>query len=383
MTTPDRVATMHAGAMPIDLHAHPATKTYFGNARLKERYTPDPGFNPVELRTSYPSLVDGGVSVVCSSVYVPEHFLKKDCWVIALASNAIPRLKEALNTPSDGVAKKMLRFVEDQVAEVNATNPARPMVVARTFAELEAARAAGKLVLVHTLEGAHALNDDVDNIQVFSDLGVASITLAHFYPNGFAPPVEAVPGDVFLRVLGCFRYREDEWLGLTARGKDAIADMFDRGVIVDLTHCTPRARSEAFDIPNPKHRPIVMTHVGTHALRPLSMNPTDDEIKKIAATGGVVGVIFYNYWLTGSRESGWDTRAQIIPHVRHLMNVGGEDCVAFGSDFDGMTDPPDDLKQPAELPGLTEALLAAGFTDDQVSKFLGANAFRVLREGWH
>jgi len=114
MTDPGQVAEVHARAKPIDLHAHPSTKIYFGKAKLKKRYTPDPGFNPVELRTSYPSMVEGGLGAVCSAVYVPEHYLRKDCWVIDLASNAIPRLREALTRPADRVAKKMLKVVEDQ-----------------------------------------------------------------------------------------------------------------------------------------------------------------------------------------------------------------------------------------------------------------------------
>ncbi len=114
------------------------------------------------------------------------------------------------------------------------------------------------------------------------------------------------------------------------------------------------------------------------------MNPTDEEIRVIAATGGVIGVIFYNHWLTTEnvKKDGADTLASVIQNIRHIYRVGGEDCVAFGSDFDGMTDPPDDLKEPGDLPNLTAALMVDGYTPEQIKKFLGGNVQRVLQEGW-
>ena len=82
------------------------------------------------------------------------------------------------------------------------------------------------------------------------------------------------------------------------------------------------------------------------------------------------------------KKDGADTLASVIQNIRHIYRVGGEDCVAFGSDFDGMTDPPDDLKEPGDLPNLTAALMVDGYTPEQIKKFLGGNVQRVLQEGW-
>ncbi len=384
MTSPNARTTdeLHRRATVVDLHAHPATKTYFGDSKLGGTYTPDPGFNLTELRTSYRSLVAGGVDVLCSSIIVPEHDLRKDCWVIEVASIAIPKLREALTSPADEIAEKMIHHVEDEVADVMAGNPSKPIEVVKSYAALEQAVTDGKIAVVHTIEGGHPLMSDPANVSRFKNLGVASITLAHFYPNGIAPPVEGIPKDVVLRLVGCFRFKEDLTLGLTQTGKDVVEEMYEKGVVVDLTHCTPPARADVYAIPNPRRRPITMTHVGVWAARPEPMNPKDDEIRTIAETGGVIGVIFYDYWLTIQKHPGSDRLKHIIPTVAHLVQVGGEDCVAFGSDFDGMTDPPDDLKEPADWPNLTAALVAEGFSDAQIGKFLGGNATRVLKEGW-
>ncbi len=377
-------AQIHREATVVDLHAHPSTKTYFGNAKLTERQAAKKGFNLTRLRTNHPSLVAGGIDVLCSAIYVPEQNLKKDCWVFELGGIAIPKLDDALNHPAEHTARTMLQQIETDVATVNATDPTRRMAIVKNNEELDRAVGRGDIAVIHTLEGAHPLMGDPANVATFKDLGVALITLAHFYPNQVSPPVEAIPHDFFLRALNCFTFEEDLSLGLLPQGPAVVEAMFDHGVIVDLTHSTPVARQEVYALPNPKHRPLVMTHVGTKAIRDVDMNPSDDEIRTIAETGGVIGVIFYNYWLTHADVASLDadTLAFVLNHVRHIVNVGGEDCVAFGSDFDGMTDPPDDLREPADWPNLTAGLLAEGYTTSQIGKFLGGNARRVLQDGW-
>ena len=105
-----------------------------------------------------------------------------------------------------------------------------------------------------------------------------------------------------------------------------------------------------------------------------------DEIRHIADTGGVVAVIFMNYWLgEHTTKDGLDA---IVATAKQIADVGGIDTVAFGSDFDGFTDPPDDIKDISQMPRLTDALLAAQFSESDVEKILGRNMERVLRAGW-
>ncbi len=369
----------------IDLHAHPSMKSFFGNKDFAKPSGSKKGFNPFGMRTNLPNVSQGGVRVLWSSVYVPEKALRDDCGIFKWVPTFIPPLRKAFLKPADQAAREMLKHVEIMVDNVNGSGKNLPTVtVATSFTELQAALARNETVLVHTIEGAHVMEGDLANLDEFKARGVASITLAHFYPNGIAPPVDAVPDDMFLKKLGCFSLVEDLNLGLTALGKQAVERMYDIGMIVDLTHATPKARADAFSIPNPRDRPLVMTHVGARGRMNHPINPSDDEIRKIADTDGVVGVIFYNEWLTDSdfRKARNDKLVHVVENIKHFATVGGDQCVALGSDFDGMTDPPDDLRDHSELPNLMSALSTAGFTDAQIEGFAGGNAMRVMQKGW-
>lgn len=203
------------------------------------------------------------------------------------------------------------------------------------------------------------------------------LTLVHFYANELAYPVDGVPPG--MKFLGCFRSPKDLDRGLADLGPPVIEEMVRLGVLVDMTHCTPVARREVLDLVG-NRRPVLMSHVGVAALKADPMNPTDAEIRAIAESGGVVGVIAMNYWLSDRHQpEGIDLMVSTIEHLRRL---GGSDVVALGSDFDGFTDPPDDLREPAELPRLAGALRDAGYGASEMEKFLGGNFLRALNDGW-
>jgi membrane dipeptidase len=110
------------------------------------------------------------------------------------------------------------------------------------------------------------------------------------------------------------------------------------------------------------------------------MNPTDAEIRQIADTGGVVGIILMNHWLTPVKIK--QGLHYVVETARRIRDQGGIETVALGTDFDGFTDPPDDVKDMADLPNITEALLRGGFREADIRLILGGNALRVLRQGW-
>jgi len=180
-------------------------------------------------------------------------------------------------------------------------------------------------------------------------------------------------------MLGCFQGDRDLTLGLKEFGEQVIEKMVELGMILDITHCTPPARKRIYDIVG-NRLPIIASHVGAYEVNPNPYNLQDWEVKRIADTGGVVAVIFMNYWLMPHEtKRGLNFIARTI---KHFVNVGGIDHVAIGSDFDGFTDPPDDLKDASELPKLTQRLVAEGYNREQIVKIWGGNAPRVLREGW-
>lgn len=403
---PTSGAALHRRACVVDIHAHPSLKTSLFGLRWNERHHAGSAFNPLSLRCDLPSLVAGGVNVLCSATYVPEHGLLDDCLPLKIGMLLVPHVRQLIEGDPFRGAMRVLDDFERVVAGAKPVDGVTA-AVAHSPAELAEHRAAERLAIVHTLEGAHHLAGDADNVARFHARGVAMLTLAHFYPNGIAPPVDGIPPSH--KSLGCFRSPKDVAAAFTPLGHTVVEEMLRLGMLVDLTHCTPPARQAVIDRVGTR-APLVMSHVGAGSINPDPMNPTPDEVRRIAESGGVVGVIAMDYWLEGRGGRGGRgargmegrrmrrpnngiaeaprTRrpnngiAAMVRTARALADQGGIEVVALGTDFDGFTDPPDDLPDPSHLPALTDALLGAGFSERDVERILGGNALRVLEEGW-
>jgi membrane dipeptidase len=155
--------------------------------------------------------------------------------------------------------------------------------------------------------------------------------------------------------------------------------MIDLGMILDVSHCTPPARARIYDVVG-NQAPLIASHVGAYEINPSPYNLKDWEIKRISDTGGVVSVIFMNYWLMPHEtKRGLNVIARTL---RHFTNVGGIDVAAVGTDYDGFNDPPDDIPDPSHFRTLTERLIAEGYSEDEMRKIWGENALRALRAGW-
>ncbi len=233
------------------------------------------------------------------------------------------------------------------------------------------------IAVIHNIEGAHSLDENLDNLQHFFDRGVAYLTLAHFYENGVANPCFPYPESI--QILGCFLRDRDVTPGLTKFGEQVVEKMIDLGMIIDITHCTPPARKRIYDIVGNK-LPIIASHIGAYEINPSPYNLRDWEIKKIADNGGIVAVIFMNYWhMPHETKRGLNFIARTLDR---FLKVGGIDHVAIGTDFDGFIDPPDDLKDSSQLYKLTQRLIAEEYSEEMIKKIWGENALRVIREGW-
>jgi len=233
------------------------------------------------------------------------------------------------------------------------------------------------IAIIHSVEGAHSLDGKLENLEELHKRGVAYLILAHFYPNEAVNPVFPYPA--FVQNFGCFEKERDLTLGLTEFGKQLVEKMVELGMIPDITHCTPIARKQIYDIVG-NRIPIIASHIGAYEINPSPYNLKDWEIRRIAESGGLVGVIFMNYWLM-PHETGQGLNF-IARTIEHMINIGGIEHVGIGTDFDGFTDPPDDVKDASRLPVVTQRLLAEGYTQEQVEKILGSNALRALRDGW-
>ena len=227
--------------------------------------------------------------------------------------------------------------------------------VITTRAELDqllADRAAGQTVVGGLLgiEGAHALEGELANLDRLVAAGHRMIGLHHFFDN-------ALGGSLHGQEAG----------GLTDFGRQVVQAVAARGLILDLAHSSPQV---ARDVLAMTDMPLVVSHTGIHGVCPVKRNFTDDLMQQIAATGGVVAI---GYWADVTCD---DSPAGVAAVIRAAIAALGEDHVALGSDFDGSVTTAFDT---SELAALTQALLDAGLTEDQIAKVMGLNMIRVLR----
>ena len=373
----ERARRLHAGALVIDAHVHPSLKTYLFHKKLGKTHRSGGAFNPFTMRVDLPRTIAGGVAALISSIYLPERGLLDDCKVLKfLRKISFGRIRRLFKGDPLERTLEILDQFERAIAKANSHGRELARVVQSTD-ELLQARADGVIAVVHAVEGAHSLGGRVESVATLAERGVCMLTLAHFYENEVVAPVVGIPRS--MQKLGCFKQPKDLDRGLGEIGPAVVEEMLRLGMIIDLTHCTPKARHEIYDLCGTR-RPLMFSHVGVQPLADDPMSPTAEEIVRIAGTGGVIGVIFMNYWLgEHSKKKGLDA---IVATVRRIVEVGGSDAVAIGSDFDGFTDPPDDIKDISQMPRLTDALLDAGFGEPEVEKILGKNMERVLRLGW-
>lgn len=167
--------------------------------------------------------------------------------------------------------------------------------------------------------------------------------------------------------------------GLTASGIDLIKQANALKMQMDVSHMNEKA---FWDTAHHSTSPLVATHSNAHALCPQPRNLTDQQLRAIRDSGGVVGVNFGNAFLRADGRRDSDTPlTTIVRHIDYLINIMGEDHVALGSDFDGIT-LPDELGDVAGLPRLINTLRASGYDQLVLDKLLWRNWLRVLKNVW-
>jgi microsomal dipeptidase-like Zn-dependent dipeptidase len=367
----------------VDLHAHPSLKVSLFHRVLSSRLYPSSrAFNPFSVRTDFDKLQRGGVDVLHSVVYAPERGILEECPPLKLLSYLMPRAwKRVYGRPYFEITMQMLDDIETAINQASNPQTGKPLGrVARSVTELnEILSTPGDrpVAFVHCIEGGHSLEGSLENLERLFQRGVAYLTLAHFFENEIVHP--CYPWPESMQKFNWFRGERDLTKGLKPFGEQAVEKMVELGMLIDVSHCTPPARARIYEIVGTR-APLLATHVGAYEINPDPYNLKDWEIRKIAESGGMVGVIFMNFWLMPhetQRGLNFITRT-----LEHFVKVAGIEHAGIGTDFDGFTDPPDDLKDASELPKLTQRLLAEGFTADEITRILGSNALRVLRMGW-
>jgi membrane dipeptidase len=212
-------------------------------------------------------------------------------------------------------------------------------------------RARGKPLtgVLLSVEGLHNLEGKRANLDRLYDAGFRMAGLTHFFDNELAGSMHGLKKG-----------------GLTPFGIEIIRAMEAKGMVVDIAHCSHQCVAEVLKMAK---RPVVSSHGGVQATCKVNRNLTDAEIKGVAATGGVIGI---GYWDAAVCDN---SPAGIVKAIAHVRNLVGVDHVGLGSDFDGAVKTQFDTSR---LDAITQALIDAGFSDADIAKVMGGNVLRLL-----
>jgi membrane dipeptidase len=297
-----------------------------------------------------PQLRDGGVDVQVLPVWIDPRFRP------------------------EGALRETLRMIE--CAHVIAEGNADDVALCLDGEQVDAALATGRIALVLALESAPGLDEDVELFSTVHRLGVRMASIAHFGRTALADGSG-----------------EDETGSrLTRPGVEAVAEMERLGIVFDVSHLGSRGVEHVLEL---SRRPVIASHSSARALRDHHRNLTDDQLRGIAATGGVVCVNF----VPGFVHDREFTVDRLVDHFEHIAKVAGVAHVGLGPDFvrevfgellpkwcefvvtEGLDsrDNIPGLEGPRGLPLVTEALLARGWPEDDVRAVVGGNVLRLFR----
>jgi membrane dipeptidase len=201
-----------------------------------------------------------------------------------------------------------------------------------------------------SIEGAHALDGKLENLDVLYRAGYRIMSPSHFFDN-----------DIGGSAAGVHK------TGLTEKGREWVRQMEARHMIVDLAHASAQTITDVLAVAN---RPLVVSHTGVKGTCDNNRNLTDDQIRAVAAKGGLIGI---GYWDTAT--CGTDAQA-IVKAMRYVSDRVGVEHVALGSDFDGAVTAPFDTTGLVEI---TDAMLEAGYSEPEIRMIMGENVMRFLQ----
>ncbi len=328
----------------------------------------------------------------------------------------LPRMKEGgvdlqlfacwlpTDTPREVCRAKVTELIDSLQAQVGRNRDR--IDICRTAAEAESVIQSGRIAAVLGIENGVAIADTLENLQFYYDRGIRCMTLTHTASSDWCiSSADTMPA----------------FDGLTDFGRDVVKRMNELGMIIDLSHAHPRVVEEVLAI---SRDPVIASHSCVYDLCRHDRNLTDTQIRAIAANGGVIGINFYNGYLSPrwgeTADSLWaDRKAEVdsvkalyaedperrreeigrirkavrrelfalvpvdvgtvVDHIDHVVGLVGAEHVGLGSDFDGIPSLPRGLDDCSQLPNLTRELLARGYERDGIERILGGNFLRVFR----
>jgi membrane dipeptidase len=352
---------LHAGSLVFDGHVHAVDREFYHGGDIGERKS--------DRQFDLPRAKEGGLGALFFSIFVTEDYYP-----------ARYETKQAL---------RMLDAANSQIARNRAT-----IEIAYTASDVERIHKAGKIAAVLDIEGSFDLDGDPAVIREMYRLGLRSVQLsAHNWTSNYADSCCSAP----------------KWHGLNARGRDVVHEMNRLGMLINVSHASDEAISQAIDVSSD---PVVATHHGLRELNDIPRNMPAELLKKLAAKGGAIGFQlgneFHNRkafdWRTAhAGKPFWDTTEILqrgtkldifeldkivapqfpllpaaIPQdirmtvdewvgvVDRAIQLVGEDHVSLGSDFDGGPPLPRGMRDVRDLPMITDAMLRRGYTEARI-----------------
>src|ERR1700730_11689852 len=368
----DDAIVIHRRAIAIDMHADTTQRLVDEKVDLLKRL-PDGHFDSVRAR-------EGGLDAQFFSIWVePQLF--------------------------GGGGQSAMKRADDQIAAVRDLTEKHPDTwqFATASADIRRIASEGKMAALTGLEGGYAIDEKLENIERYYKMGVRYMSPAWSVSTSWA----GSSGDEIGRTRG-----------LNEFGKQVISEMNRLGMMVDVSHVSDKT---FWDIVNNSTKPVIATHSGCRAIANVPRNLTDDMIRALAKTGGVVNVIFYPEHIEpgyaakkkkvdaeiaplvqrASEQEKGDvahkkiardrvrseefakrlppvTVSRLVDHIDHIVKLVGIEHVGIGSDFDGVQSTLSDLADVGELPNLTRELLRRGYSEIDIDKIRGGNMLRVM-----
>lgn len=263
---------------------------------------------------------------------------------------------------------------------------AQQALLARSVADIHEAKRSGREAIIFGPQNTEMIGLDLELLGTFHELGVRILQLTYQRQNWIGS--------------GCGEKRD---AGLTQYGRRFLQEMEALGIVVDLSHCGPQTAADAAEV---SRNPVIFSHAHPHTLSPHIRAKTDDNIKRVAATGGLIGITGLSpYLYYPDKPTTQPTLERYVEHIAYVADLVGIDHVSVGLDYDETFTPqkreegakkhgallgqwpwPErrckDLSDAGDMIGITRALLAAGHSDSDVKKVLGGNLMRVFEAVW-
>lgn len=336
MKTPsvrEDIRAFHARHILVDLHVDVIIQQRLFGYDIRRSHEPWFRHQPLFRHADIPRMLEGGYTFAALGIhYFPWE--SKAGW------------REV---------RRQLDYME-KVASVD-----ERVVIVDTVSDIRRAKEEGKLAVMAGLEGAHLLAGQIEHIEEAKRRNCIYMTMAHFSKNSAATPS-----------MGRGANEED---GLTPFGKQLVGALNKAKMIVDAAHVNHPC---VLDICETSSLPVIASHTCCRGLYRTPRGLEDDGIRAIAETGGVMGIIFSPGFLTGKLRASLD---QVVKQALYIAEMVGPQHVAIGSDFDGwIPSIPDEMFDCRDMPLLTQMLLDAGMSEEEVKGILGENFLRVMQE---